>query len=194
MTNVLYLPMPDRVPHTARQQLQHRANHSANCTFWLRQHRAGMQSFRPYVMDMDRGMAAARRIERREPTPAAKADRLQCLLIRTFGRSVIKLCRRQKLSQQQQLGDMADLSPHAFGPAECGVANVTLDVLARLAACPGTIAAELLTDNHKLEIFHNCYLDARASLARLLFGKYRYRKKVRVPAQIERRPTRRVPG
>ena len=40
MMKVLYLPMPDRVPDTARKQLQHRANHSANCTFWLRKYRA----------------------------------------------------------------------------------------------------------------------------------------------------------
>ena len=52
MMNVLYLPMPDRVPDTARKQLQHRANHSANCTFWLRQHRAVMQRFRSNVMDI----------------------------------------------------------------------------------------------------------------------------------------------
>jgi hypothetical protein len=118
-------------------------------------------------MDMDRGMAAARRIERREPMPAAKADQLQRLLIRTFERSVIKLRRQQKRSQQQQLGDMADLSPHAFGPAERGVANVTFDVVARLAARLVTIPAELLTDNHQIEPSHNCYLDAHASLARL---------------------------
>ena len=85
-----------------------------------------MQSFRPYVMDMDRGMAAARRIERREPMPAAKADQLQRLLIRTFGRSVIKLRRRQKRSQQQQFGDMADLGPNDLGQAERGAANVTI--------------------------------------------------------------------
>ena len=149
MMKVLYLPMPDRVPDAARKQLQHRANHSANCTFWLRQHRALLQSFRPYVMDMDRGMAAARRIKRREPMPATKADRLQHLLIRTFGRSVIKLRRQQKLSQQLQLGDMADLGPHAFGPAERGVANVTFDVVARVAAYLGTIPVELLTDKHQ---------------------------------------------
>ena len=52
MMNVLYLPMPDRVPDAARKPLQHRANHSANCTFWLRQHRAVMQRFRPNVMDI----------------------------------------------------------------------------------------------------------------------------------------------
>jgi hypothetical protein len=167
MMKVLDLPMPDRVPDAARQQLQRRANHSANCTFWLRQHRAVMQSFRPYVMDMDRGMAAARRIERREPMLAAKADRLQRLLIRTFGRSMIKLCRRQKLSQQQQLGDMADLSPNDLGQAERGVADVTFDVVARIAACLVTISAELLTDNQQIERSHNCYLDAHASLARL---------------------------
>jgi hypothetical protein len=108
-----------------------------------------MQRFRSNVMDMDRGIAAARRIERREAMPAAKADRLQRLLIRTFGRSVIKLCRRQKLSQQQQFGDMADLGPHAFGPAERGVANVTFDVVARVAAYLGTIPVELLTDKHQ---------------------------------------------
>ena len=118
-------------------------------------------------MDMDRGMAATRRIERREAMPAAKADRLQRLLIRTFGRSVIKLCRRQKLSQQQQLGDMAALSPHAFGPAERGVANVTFDVVARVAACLVTIPAELLTDNYQIWPSHDCYLDGHASLARL---------------------------
>jgi transcriptional regulator with XRE-family HTH domain len=118
-------------------------------------------------MDMDRGMAAARRIKRREPMPATKADRLQHLLIRTFGRSVTKLRRQQKRSQQLQLGDMADLSPHAFGPAERVVANVTFDVVARLAACLVTIPAELLTDNYQIEPSHNCYLDEHASLARL---------------------------
>ena len=46
MMKVLYLPMPDRVPDAARKQLQHRANHSANRTFWLRKHRAVMQRFR----------------------------------------------------------------------------------------------------------------------------------------------------
>ena len=75
--------------------------------------------------------------------------------------------RQQKLSQQQQFGDMADLSPHAFGPAERGVANVTFDVVARFAARPVTISAELLTDNHQIELFQNCYLDAHAGLARL---------------------------
>jgi hypothetical protein len=115
-------------------------------------------------MDMGRGMAATRRTASREPMPAGKADRLQRLLVRTFGRSVMKHRRQQKLSRQQQLGDMADLSTHAFGPAERGVANVTLDVEARLAARPGTIAAELLTDNHQIEISDNCYLDEHASL------------------------------
>src|ERR1700722_7481270 len=167
MMKALYLPMPDRIPGAARKPLQHRANHSADCTFWLRQHRAVMQSFRPYVMDMDRGMAAARRIERREAMLAAKADRLQRLLIRTFGRSVIKLRRPQKLSQQQQLGDMADLSPHAFGSAERRVANVIFDVVAHVAAYLGTILAELLTDNHQIEISDNCYLDEHVSPARL---------------------------
>ena len=155
MMNVLYLPLPDRVPDTARKQLQHCANHSADCTFWLRKYRAVMQRGRPNGMAMGRGMAATRRIGRREPMPAGKADRLQRLLIRTFGRSVLKLRRRQKLSQQQQLGDMADLSPHAFGPAERGVANVTFDVVARLAACLVTIPAELLTDNYQIEPSHN---------------------------------------
>jgi hypothetical protein len=42
MMKVLYLPMPDRIPDAARKPLQHRANHSANCTFWLRQRRAVM--------------------------------------------------------------------------------------------------------------------------------------------------------
>ena len=167
MMKVLYLSLPDRVPHTARQQLQHRSDHSTNCTFWLWQHRAVMQRFRSNVMDMDQGKAAARRIERREPMPAAKADRLQRSLIRTFGRSAIKHGRRQKLRQQQQFGDMADLSPHAFGPAERGIANVTFEVVARVAARLGTTAAELLTDNHQIEPSHNCYLDAHASLARL---------------------------
>jgi hypothetical protein len=111
MMNVLYLPLPDRVPDTARRQLQHRASHAAGYTLWLREHRAVMQIFRPYVMDLDRGMAATRRIEKREPMPAGKADRLQRLLIRTFGRSVMKHRRQQKL---QQFGDMADLSPHTF--------------------------------------------------------------------------------
>jgi hypothetical protein len=96
--NVLSMPMLDRVPHAAQKQLQHRANHSSGCTFRLRQHRAVTQGFRPYEMDMDRGMAAARRIERLEAMPAAMAVRLQRLLIRTFWRSVIKLCRQQKLS------------------------------------------------------------------------------------------------
>ena len=124
--NVLYLPMPDRVPDAARKPLQHCANHSANCTFWLRQHRAVMQRFWPNVMDIGQGKAAAKRIERREAMPAAaKADLLQRLLICTFGRNVM-LRRQQKLSQQQQLGDMADLSPNDFGPAERGVANVTI--------------------------------------------------------------------
>jgi hypothetical protein len=115
-------------------------------------------------MDMDRGMAAARRIERREPMLAAKADRLQRSLIRTFGESVMKHGRRQKLSQQQQFGDMADLSPHAFGPAERGIANVTFDVVARVAARLGTTAAELLTDNHQIEPSHTCYLTRTPAL------------------------------
>ena len=72
MMNVLYVPLLDRVPHTARKQLQLRANHSAGRTFWLRQHWAVLQSFRSNVMDMGRGMAAARRIERREPIPAQR--------------------------------------------------------------------------------------------------------------------------
>ena len=118
-------------------------------------------------MDMDRGMAAARRIERRELMPAAKADRLRRLLICAFGPSVMKLRLQQKLSLQQQFGDMADLSPHAFGPAERGIANVTFDVVARVAARLGTTAAELLTDNHQIEPSHTCYLDAHAGLARL---------------------------
>lgn len=33
--------------------------------------------------------------------------------------------RQQKLSQQQQLGDMADLGPNDLGQAERGAANVT---------------------------------------------------------------------
>ena len=86
--------------------------------------------------------------------PAAKAERLQRLLICTLGRSVMKRRRQQKLSQQPQFGDMADLSPHAFGPAERGVANVTFDVVARLAACLVTIPAELLTDNYQIEPSH----------------------------------------
>jgi hypothetical protein len=49
MMKVLSLPMPDRVPDAARKPLQHRVNHSANCTFWLRQHRAVMQSFRRHM-------------------------------------------------------------------------------------------------------------------------------------------------
>ena len=104
--------------------------------------------------------------------PAAITGRLQRLLIRTLWRSVIKLCRPQKLSQQQQLGDMADLSPHAFGSAERRVANVIFDVVAHVAAYLGTILAELLTDNHQIEISDNCYLDGHASPARLLFGKF----------------------
>jgi hypothetical protein len=136
MMKVLYLPMPDRVPDAARKPLQHRANHSASCTSWLQQHRAVMQRFRSNVMDIGPSKAAARRIERREPMPAAKADRLQRLLIRTFGRSVIKLRRRQKRSQQQQLGDMADLSPHAFGPAERGVVIVAFDVVSLRCSVP----------------------------------------------------------
>ena len=62
---------------------------------------------------------------------------------------------------------MADLSPHAFGPAERGIANVTFDVVARVAARLGTTPAELLTDNHQIEPSHTCYLDAHAGLARL---------------------------
>jgi hypothetical protein len=128
--------------------------------------------------------------------PAGKADRLRRLLIHTFGQSVMKRRRQQKLSQQQQqLGDLADLSPHTFGPAECEVADVTLDVVARLAACSGTIPAELSTDNHKLEIFHDCYLDGHACLARLLYSvSIGIGKKLSVPARIERRPSRRFLG
>ena len=185
------LPVPDRVPDIARKQLQLRANHSAGCTFRLRQRRAVMQRFRPYAMDMGRSMAATRRIER----CAGKADRLRRSLIHTFGQSVMKRRRQQKLSQQQQLGDLADLSPHTFGPAECEVADVTLDVVARLAACSGTIPAELSTDNHKLEIFHDCYLDGHADLARLLYSvSIGIGKKAGVPARIERRPSRRFLG
>ena len=62
---------------------------------------------------------------------------------------------------------MADLGPHAFGPAERGVANVTFDVVARLAACLVTIPAELLTDNYQIEPSRTCYLYAHAGLARL---------------------------
>jgi hypothetical protein len=56
---------------------------------------------------------------------AAKADQLQRLLICTFGRNVM-LRRQQKLRQQQQLGDMADLGPNDLGQAERGAANVTI--------------------------------------------------------------------
>jgi hypothetical protein len=74
---------------------------------------------------LDEGKAAARRIERREPIPAAaKADRLQLLLICTIGRNVM-LRRQQKPSQQQQFADMADLGPNDLGQAERGAANVT---------------------------------------------------------------------
>jgi hypothetical protein len=147
MMKVLYLPMPDRglsTPHQApcRSLSQMRV--------LVAEFGAAMPSFRPYVMDMDRGMAAARRIERLALMPATKADRLQGLLIRIFGRSVRKLYRRQKPSQQQQFGDMADLSPHAFGPAERGVANVTFDVVARVAACLATISAKLLNDDQQI--------------------------------------------
>jgi hypothetical protein len=72
MMNVLYLPLPDRVPRTAQQQLQHRANHSSDHAFWLRQHRAAMQKFRSNVIDIGPRQAAARRIERREPIPAQR--------------------------------------------------------------------------------------------------------------------------
>jgi ribosome-binding protein aMBF1 (putative translation factor) len=100
------------------------------------------------MLDLGTGMAAAaaRRIERREPMPAAKAERLQRSLIRTFGRNVLRLRSEQSLSQQQ-LGDMANLSANYLGQAERGVANVTLDVVARLAACLGTTPADLLTDH-----------------------------------------------
>src|ERR1700722_8027187 len=154
MMKVVYLPLPDRVPDTAWKQDQPCANHSAERTFWLRKYRAVMQRGRPNGMAMGRRMAATRRIGRREPMPAGKADRLQRLLICNFGRSVMMRRRQQKPSQQQQFGDMADLSPHAFGPAERGVANVTFDVVAHLAACLVTIPAELLTDNYQIEPSH----------------------------------------
>jgi ribosome-binding protein aMBF1 (putative translation factor) len=103
-------------------------------------------------MDLDPGMAvraapaAARRVERLEPMAQTKAERLQRALCRTFGRNVLRLRQRLDLSQQQ-LGDMANLSPNYVGQAERGVANVTLDVVARLAACLGTTPSELLSDN-----------------------------------------------
>jgi hypothetical protein len=50
MMNVLYLPLPDRGPNTARQKLQHRDNHSAGRTFWLQQNRAVIQGF-PAIWD-----------------------------------------------------------------------------------------------------------------------------------------------
>jgi hypothetical protein len=80
----LFAAARPRSPHRMEQR-QHRANHSADCMFWLRKDRAVMQRVRPYGMDMCRGMAATRRIKRREPMPAGKADRLRRLLTAPSG-------------------------------------------------------------------------------------------------------------
>jgi hypothetical protein len=82
----------------------------------------------------------ARRIDRREPMPAATAERLQRALIRAFGRNVRKF-RRQQNRSQQQLGDMADLGPNYLGQAEHGVANAGCggqeEFVEPLASIPG---------------------------------------------------------
>jgi transcriptional regulator with XRE-family HTH domain len=90
---------------------------------------------------------AARRVERKRPMPKVQAERVQRALRLLVGQNILAARQAADLSQQQ-LGDLADLSPNYLGQAERGVANVTLDVLARLAACLGTRPADLLTEKH----------------------------------------------
>jgi transcriptional regulator with XRE-family HTH domain len=79
--------------------------------------------------------------------PKVQAERVQRALRLLVGQNILAARQAADLSQQQ-LGDLADLSPNYLGQAERGVANVTLDVLARLAACLGTRPADLLTEKH----------------------------------------------
>jgi transcriptional regulator with XRE-family HTH domain len=90
---------------------------------------------------------AARRVERKNPMPKTQAERFERALRRLVGQNILAARQAADLSQQQ-LGDLADLSPNYLGQAERGSANVTLDVLARLAACLGCRPADLLTEGH----------------------------------------------
>jgi transcriptional regulator with XRE-family HTH domain len=97
----------------------------------------------------------ARRVERHKPMSKAQADRLQRALRMTFARNLLAAREKAELSQQA-LGDLADISPNYLGRAERAAdpawrgapANVTLDVVARLAAVLGTTPANLLSDFH----------------------------------------------
>jgi transcriptional regulator with XRE-family HTH domain len=74
----------------------------------------------------------------------AQADRLHRALRQTFARNLLAAREKADLSQQA-LGDLADVSPNYLGRAERAAdpqwsgrpANVTLDIVARLASVLG---------------------------------------------------------
>ena len=168
--NVLYLPLPDRVPHTAQQQLQHRANHSSDRAFWLRQHRAVMQRFRSNVIDIgprQSGSEAHRETgthsRRSEGRPVATFADLHLRAERyaasaTEAQSATAAWRHgrprpQRLRTGRTRGRQCYLLMHA---APCSV--------------PRNDGRRTSTDNHQIEHLQNCYLDARTNLARLLYS------------------------
>jgi transcriptional regulator with XRE-family HTH domain len=77
----------------------------------------------------------------------AHADRLERTLRQTFARNLLAAREKAELSQQA-LGDMADVSPNYLGRAERGQANVSLDLIARLAGVLGISPTSLLADGH----------------------------------------------
>ena len=87
----------------------------------------------------------ARRVERKKPMSKAQAERLHRSVRLTFARNLWAAREKADLSQQA-LGDMADISPNYLGRAERATANVSLDVVARLAFCLNTTPSALLTD------------------------------------------------
>jgi ribosome-binding protein aMBF1 (putative translation factor) len=89
---------------------------------------------------------AARRVERKQPIPLTEAKRLECALLATFGKNLLSARNAAQLSQQA-LGDATNLSPNYLGRAERGSANVSLGVVARLAAILKVSPALLLSDN-----------------------------------------------
>jgi ribosome-binding protein aMBF1 (putative translation factor) len=90
---------------------------------------------------------AARRIEPMRPTASARthAERMKDKLRETVARNLLASREAAGLSQRQ-LSELSNVSQTYISQVEQGKRNLTLDLLAQLAAHLGTTPVDLLSD------------------------------------------------
>jgi hypothetical protein len=99
-------------------------------------------------MDLDPAMAAARRIEMLVPSAAAKAraERLQKRTRANLARNLVAARQECGGMTQRQLSELSGVSQTYISQAELSKRNLSIDIVALLAAFLNTTPSNLLSD------------------------------------------------